>query len=993
MKNAILAFLFSILAFFCNAQKTPCELAYEEAEHLYLTKQHALLWNNFNKYLQTCADTSLNKNTYWLTTYLWFFKTAVAVSLGYNDSAIFYGEKVAATFEVNKRTNREFYYFNMLFLGDAYRMVGKSKAAAQCYRIGTDTLFKYGFDKTSQKVYFKYSILYGEMLDEAYGTQAALTENLWLKNQILRYVGYENEYMSILLGNIGTNYQHLNNYDSALHYSFQALEMKKKILGANDNQVALTATNIGYVYQEMGNYPKALEFYTLAKNIYETNNLSNKEGYAVLLNNLGNCYVILERYNEAATTLIKALTIAKELYGPYHSRVALIYNNVGDCFNSAGEYRDAINMYKYAELIYTRLKLDSTENMGTVYSNLGKGYSNFNKLDSSLYYLNKAEGLYVKKFGKNFIRLLNCYNNFGAVYVDKKDFAKANYYFTKALEIGNLNYGNFFVQKFDIINNVALTHLFLQQYAAADSLVQQSFLILKDFVLNNTEGLTEEEKYAFATNAFQLAWMGIDIRNKAQSSNLDNSWLANCVLLYKGLTLESKRGLLNKINNLKDTALINTAYQFLAYKKLLGNELLKPITARSKEVNTLQQKIDVLERKLTAGSATFRDWKKKFTINWQQVKESLAPNEVAVEFVAYNNMQKEKQYAALVIDKKTTNPVLVNLFAEKDFNKLLGKGSSQERAVKKIYRSTIGAKKEQQSDSLYYLLWKPLENYLVGKEKIYFSADGIINNINLAALMQPNGNRLCQQYQLIQLSSTRNITLPKNNISFNKIGIWGGINYNDANNNTPGDFAYLEGTLQEAQALQQLFLSNKKQTSITTGNNATEIHFKANAGKYNIVHIATHGFFLSNHQKLQNQFAQSKEPLLKSGLAFKGANVAWSGKTINADDDGILTAYEITTTALDSTQMVVLSACETGLGEITSGEGVYGLQRAFKMAGVNYLIMSLWQVPDLETKEFMETFYKYALQGKTIHDAFRATQIDMNKKYQPYQWAAFVLVD
>jgi len=128
-------------------------------------------------------------------------------------------------------------------------------------------------------------------------------------------------------------------------------------------------------------------------------------------------------------------------------------------------------------------------------------------------------------------------------------------------------------------------------------------------------------------------------------------------------------------------------------------------------------------------------------------------------------------------------------------------------------------------------------------------------------------------------------------------------------------------------------------------------------------------------------------------LVFAGANDVWNNSEIDKEDDGVLTAQEVTQIDMRKNNLVVLSACETGLGDIKDSEGVYGLQRAFKMAGVKYLIMSLWQVPDKETVEFMETFYTKLLQVKEIRKAFAETQIEMRAKYDPYFWAAFGLIE
>jgi CHAT domain-containing protein len=140
-------------------------------------------------------------------------------------------------------------------------------------------------------------------------------------------------------------------------------------------------------------------------------------------------------------------------------------------------------------------------------------------------------------------------------------------------------------------------------------------------------------------------------------------------------------------------------------------------------------------------------------------------------------------------------------------------------------------------------------------------------------------------------------------------------------------------------------------------------------------------------------FVNNKNPLMRSGIAMAGSNDMWGRDAFEEGEDGVLTAQEVTTLNMRNTDLVVLSACETGLGDIKGNEGVYGLQRAFKIAGVKHLIMSLWQVPDKETAEFMSLFYDQLLTHKDIRQAFSETQIEMRTKYDPYFWAAFVLIE
>jgi CHAT domain-containing protein len=330
------------------------------------------------------------------------------------------------------------------------------------------------------------------------------------------------------------------------------------------------------------------------------------------------------------------------------------------------------------------------------------------------------------------------------------------------------------------------------------------------------------------------------------------------------------------------------------------------------------------------------------------------------------------------------------------------------------------------------LIWKPIESDLVSTQKIYYAPSGLLYQVNIAALQTDNHELLIDQYQLFQVNTTGFINNRHNyTISpSDKIILYGGIIYDAdssllkkavysyknlgvASRSLPDDldrgggFPYLPATMMEVTQILNLGKARKFSIQTRKGLEASEESIKALEGKNSpgILHIASHGFFFPNPKKhnsdvlFENQrgstlFKQSENPLFRSGLVFAGAEIAWKGKAAYDIEDGILTAYEISNMYLPNTRLVVLSACETGLGDIKGNEGVYGLQRSFNMAGVQNLIMSLWKVPDNESAEFMTLLYKNIFAGETIEDAFSNTQTIMKNKYrnEPYKWAAWILV-
>ncbi len=310
----------------------------------------------------------------------------------------------------------------------------------------------------------------------------------------------------------------------------------------------------------------------------------------------------------------------------------------------------------------------------------------------------------------------------------------------------------------------------------------------------------------------------------------------------------------------------------------------------------------------------------------------------------------------------------------------------------------------------------------------------------MAAVPLDDKATLADRYQFVELGSTRQLVVPQQVAAPEGTGealLFGGIQYEmdstaitatNADLNAReffirgasdfsisdstlrgGAWQYLKWSEKEIATLEPILAAGGLKPSVRKGYAATEESFKtigASKTSPRVLHLATHGFFFPDARGEQRAarlgvaepvFKTSDNPMLRAGLILAGGNYAWkTGKPLRPGmDDGILTAYEISQMNLSGTELVVLSACETGLGDIRGNEGVYGLQRAFKIAGAKYLLMSLWQVSDRETAEFMAAFYQNWLEKKLpIPEAFRATQREMRERFvNPFLWAGFVLVE
>ena len=502
-------------------------------------------------------------------------------------------------------------------------------------------------------------------------------------------------------------------------------------------------------------------------------------------------------------------------------------------------------------------------------------------------------------------------------------------------------------------------------------------------------------------------------------------------LLLKNLSLRNQQRIKNSIEKSNDTALKEKYQQFIANKRYLNKLDELPITEKPLDYENLKNDTENLEKDITRLSSDFADAKKTLSVTYKQIQDKLQPNEVAIDMVSYNYYNKKWTdslvYGAFVIKKDSKFPKYITLFEQKQLENLLKKESDT------LDVSRINT--QYQSKAIADLFLKPLESDLKDIKTIYLSPSGLGHQINFLALPVSATQTLGDAFQVHILGSTSEIvnykTASLDKKSNLELILYGNIDYDksDVTEKTTTDslavdnteFAslttrststaiikYLRYTKTEINKINALAQQNNFKSTIIDDKFATEESIKLLDGKKTlfVLHLATHGFFFpdpkteapknqnSNEKAKSSFYKMADDPMMRSGLLLAGANKFWAKPTENiTTDDGILTANEISNLDLSSCQLVVMSACETGLGDISGSEGVFGLQRAFKMAGVKNIIMSLWKIDDEKTVEFFDIFYANCFTGKTIREAFQLAQTQMKTKYTPYYWAGFILLE
>ncbi len=560
----------------------------------------------------------------------------------------------------------------------------------------------------------------------------------------------------------------------------------------------------------------------------------------------------------------------------------------------------------------------------------------------------------------------------------------------------------------------------------------------------NYPNLSEEERLLFLEPIRnRINEFGVFIVKNPDSTLIIQA--LNVHLMVKGLSLENTNNIQDAILNSENTVLIEGYNKLLALRKKMSNAATlseKKKKLRGLSIEDLAEQIKNLEKKLSRESKALRTIfdKENKQLRFKQLQEMLKEEEAAIDFLTIDEIDEYgyevTNYYAIIIQPNIA-PNLVLLSSEEDIASVL----ESEVAPNTINYITD----DLESNYLYELVWKPMLPYLSESKTLYICPTGILSKIAFQTLLlKDNGQqRIMDKWSLHYYSSFRDllrVSVPK---ITHKIALVGGVKFSltkeelaniaDAKNlneeereellsdepimgSSPSsraargeDFGYLLGTLQEVQTIESLFKKQNWETTLLSGTNALEENVdKLDESTPDILHIATHGFFFASTDEshdflnqtnkkvsVENRLADNKDPLLRSGLAMTGINVIWKdGKEIEGMEDGILFAKEVAGMNLSETELVVLSACETGRGDIDNNEGIMGLQRAFKTAGAHKLIISLWKVPDSQTSELMQYFYTAYLENNDVHLSFEIAQHTMEKKYKnPYYWAAFLLIE
>ncbi len=822
-------------------------------------------------------------------------------------------------------------------------------------------------------------------------------------------LGKESNAYSVSLHSLAVLNSSTGNYVEAIKYETESLNIIKKTLGKNHKSYSTGSSCLASYYSALGNYEEAIKLDSEALYTIEQTFGKNHPDYANILSNLANDYYY-GNYVEASRLGHEALNIREKVLGTQHPDYAEALSNVSMFNISLGNLAEAKRQIMEASKIFQITFGQESHNYSIMLHKLALCNALQHNFSESIRLEKEVLKIFAKTIGKNHPDYRLALNDLTFYYFNSKDY----------------------------INTA-----------------QQAILTTEEcnkIVFSTFTDLTSHERTLFWNKYSNWYNYYLPMFSYYISEPELSVATYNGALLAKELLLNADREMSQLILESNDKAFIQEYRDLQFNKTILYKMLQKPKKEHITDIDSIHRIVRKQEKELITKSKVYGDYTRNLQITWKEVQKKLNKEDIAIEFLAFPAGKDSIIYAALILRPETTSPKMIPLFERKQL-------------------SNINKKDFYTTPTLSQLIWKPLEKELKGIKNVYFAPAGQLHNIAIEHLPSSDSTFIAEQINFYRLSSTRQLVMIKDKSHIKEAVLYGGLKYdadttalvveNKKYTDIPRDLniqhtfypdslnlrdgaKYLPATKIEAEQIKQALENTRLQPALYMDLRGTEESFKALSGKnISMLHIATHGFywtetearqtkdldFLMMGDNNQSRYVEDKA-LTRSGLLLSGANIALKGNPLPEGlEDGILTAKELAGLDLRGLDLVVLSACQTGLGEIT-GDGVFGLQRGFKKAGANTLLMSLWKVDDNATQLLMTQFYKNLLAGKSKFESLREAQkyirdyeVEIEttpdkrwqsearqkekqskkpmpkefkkiKKYKdPFYWAAFILLD
>ena len=832
----------------------------------------------------------------------------------------------------------------------------------------------------------------------------------------------------MLMGNIC---YYTSDYPKAEAFYSRAVEVFERTLGPDNPLLATCINNLASLYQVTSDLVRSEALHHRALEIREKALPPDHPDIAQSLNNLANVYRTKDDFVNAEPLYVRALEINEKILGPDHINLASPLSNLAQLYAELEEYEKAERLFKRSLKIRQEKLGPEHPEVAGVLSRLGMLYKDQRKYAAAEPLLQQAVAIWQKAVNPNHSQVASALNNLGTLFHAQNNFEQAESLYLRSLAIKEVTLAPDHPDTVQTLNNLAKLYIAKGDYVRAIEFQSRAVAGTEHNIALNLASGSERQKMAYLSSLPSQVnqTVSLHVRYDPESS-IARDLAVSTVLQRKGRILDvmsDSLAALRRRVSAQDQALLdslNKVTASLAALVLNGPQRMNP-AEHQQQIKSLEKQREELEGEVSRRTAGF--YERQHDLVLSEIKAEVPADAALVEFAVY------RPYRPDAIPGEVTEPHYVAyIITSRDEVrwKELGAAALIDEAVGKLRQALRDPRRKDFAAAARAAdekIMRPIRGLVGNAKRLLISPDGALNLIPFEALADEQGHYLVERYSISYLTSGRDLLRLKTARTSKSepvaiaAPLFEGAEIARAGNGngaltgraarggmrqsvTSGDdlsslyFASLANTSQEALAIKQLF----PETTILTGAGATELALKqVNAPR--ILHIATHGFFLQDStngspdlvadasiRRTRAISARVKvdNPLLRSGLALAGAN-----SHVSAGDDGILTALEASSLNLWGTKLVTLSACDTGVGEVRNGEGVYGLRRAFVLAGTESLVMSLWPVSDYVTREMMTAYYSGLKQHQGRAEALRQVKLSMLRRkdrQHPFYWASFI---
>jgi CHAT domain-containing protein/Flp pilus assembly protein TadD len=835
-----------------------------------------------------------------------------------------------------------------------------------------------------------------------------------------KHLGGEHPNVATLLNNIAGAYKAKGDYAKAELLFQRALAIYERALGGEHLYVAVSLNNLATLYEAKGDYAKAEALFQRALALYEKASDGENPHQGEALGNLAGLYRAKGDYAKAEPLYLRALAILERTLGGEHAHVATTLNNLALLYRTQGGYAKAEPLYRRSLAIREKTLgaehpdvAQSLNNLAALYAAKGD-YAKVEPL------LRRALTIEEQALGGEHPDVAISLNNLAELYRLQGDYAKAEPLYLRALAILERSLGGEHTHVATSLTNLALLYMAKEDYPRAIEFQMRGQEVIESNIAAILATGSEEQKQLYLDSLLGNTFSTISLHVHSAPSDARAARLAlTTILRRKGRALDA---MADQIAGLRrraapqDRELLDqlvAARSQLARIRISGQRNSTAVE-RQAQIIKFKMEVEQLEAQISRRSSAFRALSQPVTLD--AVRAAIPADAALVEIFSYEPFDATAKveadrygaprYVAYVALRDSATPLSVQL----------GEAAAIDAQIARL-RSALNDPKRTDVRELARALdastMQPIRKLLGTTRRLFISSDGSLNLIPFGALVDENGKYLVERYSLTYLTSGRDLLrLQTQTVNDNPSVVLANPLFDRSNRPAtggsalrgllrdvarPGEVTYrtldfaaayyepLKATAAEAAAIGALL----PQAQVFTTGDATESNLKR-VTRPRILHIATHGFFLPDQPRPASANTRGlrlsvdedasapnplpvENPLLRSGLIFAGVNQGTSGP----DDDGVMTALEVAGLDLWGTRLVVLSACETGLGDVKNGAGVYGLRRALVLAGSETQVLSLWQVSDAATRDLMVAYYKLLKAGASRTEALRQVQIAM----------------